>query len=145
MQSPADGKLERHLKQRPLLRGTNGQMTRFALTVTYLAGAAAAVILLNANSGNGELAIVIWAVASVLLGWGTGQLGFAALAFLAIPFAVPFGYPDHYQYSEPMPIWWSAMFCALISSCLIIASALIKNVVDARIGADMGGRRRPRS
>jgi hypothetical protein len=107
-------------------------MIRIAFVVTYLAGAAAAVILLNANSGDGELAIAIWAVASVLLGWGTGQLGFAFLALLAIPFAIPFGYPDQYQYSEPMPIWWSAMFCAFISVCLIFASALIKNVVEAR-------------
>jgi hypothetical protein len=107
-------------------------MTRIAFIVTYLAGAAGAVVLLNANSGNGELAIAIWAIASVLLGWGTGQLGFAFLAFLAIPFAVPFGNPDHYQYSEPSPIWWSAMACAFISACLIFASALIKSVVEAR-------------
>jgi hypothetical protein len=89
-------------------------MTRMGLILTYLAGAAAAVILFNANNGGDELAIVIWAIASVLLGWGTGQLRFALLALLAIPFAVPFGYPDHYQYSdqysEPLPIWWSAMF-----------------------------------
>jgi len=109
-------------------------MTRNAFILTYLAGAAAAIILLNANTGDGELAVVIWAVASVLLGWGTGRLGFALLALLAIPFAVPFGYPDHYQYSEPLPIWWSAMFCAFISACLIFASALIKNVVEARRG-----------
>jgi hypothetical protein len=37
----------------------------------------------------------------VLLGWGTGRLSLALLAFLAIPF----GYPDDYQYSEPLPIW----------------------------------------
>jgi hypothetical protein len=107
-------------------------MTRITFVVAYLVGAVAAVILLNANSGDGGLAIVIWAAASVLLGFGTGQPGFALLALLAIPFAVPFGYPDHYQYSEPMPIWWSATFCALASACLIFASALIKNVVDAR-------------
>jgi hypothetical protein len=100
--------------------------------MTYLAGVVAAVILLNANSGDTELALVIWAVASVLLGWGTGQLGFALLALLAIPFAVPFGNPDHYQFSEPLPIWWAAMFYAPFSACLIFASALIKNVVDAR-------------
>lgn len=107
-------------------------MTRIALIVTYLAGAAAAVILLNANSGGGELAIVIWAVGSLLLGWGTGQLGLSFLSLLAIPFAVPFGYPNHYQYSEPLPIWWSVMFYAFMSTCLIFASALIKNVVEAR-------------
>ncbi|HUC07309.1 MAG TPA: hypothetical protein VMR96_04400, partial [Solirubrobacterales bacterium] len=101
-------------------------MSRIAFVVTYLAGAAAAVILLNANSGDGELAIAIWAVASVLLGWGTGQLGFVFLALLAVPFAVPFGYPDDYQYSEPLPIWWSAMFCAFASAFLIFASVLIR-------------------
>jgi hypothetical protein len=100
--------------------------------VTYLTGAAVAVILLNANNGSGdELAIVIWAAASLLLGWGTGQLGFAFLALLAIPFAVPFGNPDHYQYSEPLPIWWSAMMCSFVSACLIFASALIRTVVEA--------------
>jgi len=107
-------------------------MTRIASIVTYLAGVAAAIILLNANNGDDELAIVIWAVASVLLGWGTGQLSFAFLALLAIPFSVPFGYPDNYQYSEPMPIWWSAMFCVFPSACLIFASALIKSVVESR-------------
>jgi len=107
-------------------------MTRNAFILTYLAGAAAAIILLNANTGDGELAVVIWAVTSVLLGWGTGRLGFALIAVLAIPFAVPFGYPDHYQYSEPLPIWWSAMYYAFISACLIFASALIKNVFDER-------------
>jgi hypothetical protein len=105
-------------------------MTRIVFVVTYLAGAAAAVVLLNANSGDDELAILIWAVASVAVGWGTGQLSFTFLALLAIPFAIPFGYPDHYQYSEPMPIWWSAMLGAVISTCLIFASALIKKVVE---------------
>ena len=42
-------------------------MTRIAFIVVYLAGAAAAVILFNANTGAGELAIAIWAIASVLL------------------------------------------------------------------------------
>jgi len=100
--------------------------------VSYLAGAAIAVILLNANSGDGELAIVIWAVASVLLGWGTGQPSFALLALLAIPFAVPFGYPDHYQYSEPLPIWWSAVVLALASAGLVALTALMKRIVDLR-------------
>jgi len=108
------------------------RMTRIALVVTYLGSAAAAVILLDANSGEGELAIAIWAVASVLLGWGTGHFGFALLAFLAIPFAVPFGYPDHYQFSEPMPIWLSVAFCAFFSAGLILLGALMKLIVEAR-------------
>jgi hypothetical protein len=105
-------------------------MTRIALVVTYLAGAAVAVVLFDANSGDGKLALVIWAVASVLLGWGTGQLSFALLALLAIPFAVPFGYPNNYQYSEPLPIWWGVMFCAFVSTGLIFLTALIRRIVE---------------
>jgi len=107
-------------------------MARIAFIVVYLVTAAAAVVLFNANIGHGELAIVIWAVASVLLGLGTGQLGFALLAFLAIPFAVPFGYPDHYEYSEPLPIWWGVAIYACFSAGLIFLGALMKNIADLR-------------
>lgn len=107
-------------------------MDRIGFIVVYLAAATAAVILFNANSGAGELAIAVWAIASVLLGWGTGQLSLALLAFLAIPFAIPFGYPDNYQYSEPLPIWWSVAICALFSAGLVFLSALMKLIVYAR-------------
>jgi hypothetical protein len=107
-------------------------MARLAFIATYLAGAAAAVILLNANIGAGELALAIWAIVSVLLGWGTGRPAFAPLAFLAIPFAVPFGYPDHYEFSEPLPIWWSVAVCAFFSAGLILLSAFLKLIVEAR-------------
>lgn len=111
-------------------------MTRIAFIVIYLAGAAAAVVLLNANTGDGEWAVAIWAVASVLLGLGTGQPGFALLAFLAIPFAVPFGFPDDYQFSEPNPIWWSATVLAFLSAGLIFFVALMRRIAELR-------RRRP--
>jgi hypothetical protein len=105
-------------------------MARIAFIAVYLAGAAAAVILFNANTGSGELAIAIWAIASVLLGWGTGQPGFALLAFLAIPFAIPFGYPDDYQYSEPLPIWWGVAICAFFSAGLTFLIALVKRIAE---------------
>lgn len=107
-------------------------MTRIALVVTYLAGAAVAVVLLNANTENGSLAVAIWAVASVLLGWGTGRGAFALLAFLAIPFSVPFGYPDNYLYSEPLPVWWAAMICAFASAGLIVFIAFMKRIIEIR-------------
>jgi hypothetical protein len=107
-------------------------MTRLVFIVAYLAAVAAAVVLLNANTGDGELAIAIWTVASVLLGWGTGRLGLAPLALLAIPFAVPFGYPDHYQYSEPLPIWWTVALCSFLSAGLIFLTALMKRITVLR-------------
>jgi hypothetical protein len=42
-------------------------MGRLFFIVVYAASAAAAVILFNANIGAGELAIAIWAIASLLL------------------------------------------------------------------------------
>ncbi len=107
-------------------------MTRIALVVAYLACMAAVVLLLNASTGNTQLALVIWATASVLLGLGTGQLGFALLPFLAILFSVPFGHPNHSPESEPPLVWWTAGFYAFISACLTFASALIRNVFEAR-------------
>lgn len=107
-------------------------MPRIAFIAIYLVAVAAAVVLLNANISAGELALAIWAIASILLGWGTGQLAFALLAFLAIPFAVPFGYPDHYEFSEPMPIWWSVAVCAFFSAGLILLSTFMKLIIEAR-------------
>jgi hypothetical protein len=107
-------------------------MTRIASVVTYLAGVAAAIALLNADIRNDTDAVVIWAGASVLLGWGTGQLRFALLAFLAIPFSVPFGHPDQYLGSEPPQIWWLAMFFAFASACLIFATALARQIAETR-------------
>lgn len=106
-------------------------MTRIALVVTYLASVATAVVLLNAT-GNNLLAFAIWAIASVILGWGTGQIGFALLAFLAMPFSIPFGHPNHSPESEPPLVLWSVGFYALISASLVFSTALMRSVVDSR-------------
>jgi hypothetical protein len=106
-------------------------VTRIGLIALFLLAAVAAIIIFNANVGAGEAAIAIWAIASVLLGWGTGQLTFALLAFLAVPLAIPFGYPDNYEFSEPMPIWWGVGVCAIFSAGLVFLSALLKLVVEA--------------
>ncbi len=106
-------------------------MTRIALVVAYLASIATAVVLLNAT-GNNSLGFAIWALASVILGWGTGQLGFSLLAFLAMPFSVPFGHPNHSPESEPPLVLWSVGFYALISASLIFSAALMRSVVDSR-------------
>jgi hypothetical protein len=107
-------------------------MLRIAFIVSYLGGMAAAILLLNANNGDEGLAFAIWALASVLLGWGTGNLASSLLAFLAIPFAVPFGSPDHYEFSEPLPIWWTAAIASVFSAALILFGALVKLIFDGR-------------
>jgi hypothetical protein len=66
----------------------------------------------------------------VLLGWRTGQPGFALLALLVIPFGIPFGYPDH-RYNEADPVWFSAAFYAVISAALIFLTAFIRRFGEA--------------
>jgi hypothetical protein len=61
---------------------------------------------------------------------GTGHLAFSLLAFLAVPFAVPFGYPNDYQYSEPLAIWWGATVAAFLSAGLICVAALGRLIVE---------------
>jgi len=109
-------------------------MLRVACILTYLIGAAAAVILLDSNTGAGEAAIAIWAAASILVGWGTGRPVLAVLAFLAVPFAIPFGYPNAYAYSEPIPIWWSVAVLSFFSAGVILLAAFAKHVVELRSG-----------
>ncbi|HEU4738880.1 MAG TPA: hypothetical protein VFS54_07345 [Solirubrobacterales bacterium] len=107
-------------------------MVRLAFVLAYLAAMAIAVILFDAGSGQEGWGLVIWAIGSVALGLGTGQFGFALLAFLAIPFAVPFGYPNHYEFSEPLPIWWSVTFVSVFSAGLILLAALAMRIIEVR-------------
>jgi hypothetical protein len=113
-------------------------MLRVAFILTYLLAAAAAVLLLEGNTGKGELAIAIWAVASILLGWGTGQPVLAVLAFVVVPFAIPLGYPNDYAYSEPLPIWWWVAVLSAFSAGVILLAAFARRIFELR-------RRPPRS
>jgi hypothetical protein len=107
-------------------------MIRSVYVVVYLLALAVAVILLNANDGHGTLGLIAWGVASVALGLGTGRIAFSLLAFLAIPFAVPFGYPNDYEFSEPLPIWWGVAITAFFSAGLIFLAALVRLIAEKR-------------
>lgn len=107
-------------------------MIRIAFIGIYLAAGATAVLLFNANIGAGEVAIAIWAISSVLLGWGTGQMAFAVLALLPIVFAVPFDIPDNYEFSEPLPIWWGVAFLAPFSAVLILIGAVARLIAEKK-------------
>lgn len=117
------------MKQKVLLRGTGVRMTRIALVVIYLACMAVAVVSLDASVEDVSPVVTLWVIASVLLGWGTGRIGFALLALLALPFSLPFGYPDQSFY-EPLPLWFSAGFYALVSAGLIVLTALMRRGVE---------------
>jgi hypothetical protein len=105
---------------------------RIAFMVIYLAAVATAVLLLNADWGNGEAAIALLGIASLFLGLGTGRPSWALLAFLALPFAVPFGVTNEHLGGEPPYVWWFAVYWAIGSALLIVGSAVIRMVVEDR-------------
>jgi hypothetical protein len=118
-------------------------MVRIAYVSVYLIATSAMVLLVNANSGHEEAALVVWGVASISLGLGTGQVALSLLAFLAIPLAIPFGYPDNYQYSEPLPIFWAVAVYAFFSAGIVFLAALVRLIVEKRRRASPSRSSRP--
>lgn len=105
-------------------------MLRLAFVIVYLVAMGIGVILIDAGTDLEGWGALIWAVASVALGLGTGRFSFVLLAFLAVPFAVPFGYPNNYEFSEPLPTWFSMVFLSVYSAGLILLSVLANRGVQ---------------
>jgi hypothetical protein len=105
---------------------------RIVLISLYLAAAAVAVILINADTANASTALALLGMASLLLGGGTGQPLLGLLAFLAVPFALPFGLADKHLGSDPPLVGWLVFFYGFGSAILIMLAALTRMVVDAR-------------
>ncbi|HEV2728052.1 MAG TPA: hypothetical protein VGV34_07135 [Solirubrobacterales bacterium] len=116
-------------------------MTRIALVVIYLIGTVCGVVAMDI--GDDGWLPVIWLLASVLLGAGTGEYRFAFLAFLAIPIAIPFGVPADTESDPVLPVWIGAMYLALVSSALVLLAAAVRRVVDSRRRRRLGMSSRP--
>jgi hypothetical protein len=106
-------------------------MTRTVLVVAYLITIVVAAISLDADGG-GWLP-VLWLLASALLGAGTGDFRFAALALLAIPIAIPFGLPTDRSSDPVLPVWVAAAYLAAFSAALIVLSAAGRRIVEPRL------------
>lgn len=105
-------------------------MIRAAFVLAYLAAMAFAVISVDAGSDLEGWGVLIWAIASLALGIGTGYLSLALLAFLAIPFAVPFDYPSDAQLHDPLPTWFGVMYLSLCSAGLVLLAAVAGRIVE---------------
>jgi hypothetical protein len=115
-------------------RGIRG-VTRIVFVAAYLTAAALAVILVNANTENDQLetaAVALWGIASLLLGWGTGQPLWALLVFLVVAFAAPFGVQNPPVYHEAASMVVIAFFYGIGSAALIVISAGARIIVDRR-------------
>jgi hypothetical protein len=113
-----------------------------AVGIVYLAAALALVLVANDNglfpSYNDPLTeqglpwMIVLAVASVAFGWIAGLWSAVLLALVSIPLAVPFDYPDHYPFAEPLPVWFSALVWTPISAALILLGVGARKVRDRR-------------
>ncbi|HST69926.1 MAG TPA: hypothetical protein VLI94_09735 [Solirubrobacterales bacterium] len=106
-------------------------MTRIALVAIYMIGTVVAVFSMEADGGGswGEICLVV----SVLLGIGTGDFRFAPLSLLAIPIAIPFGYPDDVAGDPVFPVWVAATYYAAVSSTLTVLAAFARQAVESRL------------
>jgi|SRR5215203_2026760 len=107
-------------------------MIRIALVVTYLIGLVFGVVALDA-SGNDGWTAALWVVGSVLLGAGMGDYRFTPLALLAVPIAIPFGLPVDRTGDPVLPVWFGAMYLALLSAALIMLSVFVRQFVESHL------------
>lgn len=112
-------------------------MSRIVFVVACLGTAALAVIVFNAHPENAleGAALVLWGLASLSLGWGTGQPLWSLLVFVVGAFSAPFGSQDPPVYHEAATIVVLAGFYGIGSAALIAVSAVARMVADRHWGA----------
>jgi len=76
-----------------------------------------------ADSGVRETDLM-WLIASLCLGWVTRSPWFALVPLIAVPIAVPFGYPDEWSQSwghDPLPLWFGILVAVPVLAALVLA------------------------
>lgn len=71
-----------------------------------------------ADAGN-DLALPLWLATALCLGWITRSPWSVLLPFLAIPIAVPFGYPEDYPGHDPLPLWFGVLMGAPLQALVV--------------------------
>jgi TRAP-type C4-dicarboxylate transport system permease small subunit len=112
-------------------------MRRILLVLIYLAAAAFAVVLFDAHTENEQLetvALALWGIASLLLGWGTGQPVWSLLVVGVVALAIPFGEQNPPVYHEAAFTVIYASIFGIASAALIVISALARMIVGQYTG-----------
>jgi hypothetical protein len=90
----------------------------------YVAVALVALVIVNADQGDWRPALGIVGAAALALGWGTGSAWGAVVAWLLVPFALPFGEANQNSGGgETDAVVLLAVAGAAISTALIVLGA----------------------
>jgi hypothetical protein len=76
------------------------------------------VVMFNAGISK---ALFIWAAASFCVGWISRWRWSTPLPLLAIPIAVPFGYPDKWTGGDPLVLWAEVLLAVPIQVAIVFA------------------------
>ena len=123
-------------------------MARIGFAVIYLAAACSTVVLFDMHTEDEGLEIVaigLWGLASVMLGWGTGKPLWSLLVLAVIAFSIPFGSQNPPVYHEAAITVIFASLIGAASAALIVISVLARHVVDRRRRPPIKGRRASRA
>lgn len=98
-------------------------------------------LLALADAGNGAV-IAIWLVAPFCIGWIARSPWMALLPFLAVPIAVPFGYPQEWSSGhDPLPLWSGALLAAPIQAATVIVGVGCRSLYERLRGKWLDGER----
>lgn len=92
--------------------------TRAGAAIIYVAILIGVVVMFNAGISE---ALFAWTAASFCLGWIARYSWSALLPLLAIPIAVPFGYPDRWTGGDPLVLWAELLLAAPIQAAVVFA------------------------
>jgi hypothetical protein len=101
--------------------------------LVYLVGAIAFVVIYNADAESVDEATALLAASSVACGWLAKWWPAALLAFILVPLAEPFGYPES-DFGEPAPVWAVAALVTLPSAGLILVATWAGRIWARRRG-----------
>jgi hypothetical protein len=91
---------------------------RVGAAIVYVAILVGVVVM--ADAGISE-ALFVWLAASFCVGWISRYPWSVLLPFLAIPIAVPFGYPDRWTGGDPLLLWSEVLLAAPIQAAIVFA------------------------
>jgi hypothetical protein len=103
----------------------------------YLAAGIAFLVAVNADQANGDIPSVAIAASAILVGWGTGNLGWRALAiWMTLPcvlvvLGLPFGRTNAFTGGDDLDaVAFIAVFPALASVVLMLVGAGARSLFE---------------